>query len=64
LQAVLELGDNNSLSEYMWLTVIIRPNYKENLKEVYPKIASNLSHINEFKVEEVPLIFDRVGKPV
>ena len=51
------------MSEYMWLTVTIRPNYKENLKEVYPKIASNLSHINEFK-EEVPLIFDRVGKPV
>ena len=48
----------------MWLTVTIRPNYKENLKAVYPKIASNLSHINEFKVEEVPLIFDRVGKPV
>jgi hypothetical protein len=63
LQAVIELGDKNSLTEYMWLTVTIRPNYKENLKEVYPKIASNLSHINEFKEEEVPLIFDLVGKP-
>ena len=52
------------MSKYMQLTVNVRPYYKENLKEVYPKIASNLSHINEFKVEEVPLIFDLVGKPV
>jgi hypothetical protein len=48
----------------MWLTVTIRPNYKENLKAVYPKIASILSHINEFKVEEDPLVFDLVGKPI
>jgi hypothetical protein len=64
LQAELELGYKNSLIEYIWLNVTIRPNYKKNLKAVYPKIASNLSHINEFIVEEVPLIFDLVGKPV
>ena len=44
----------------MQLTVKVRPDYKNNLKAVYPKIAGHLSHVNESLIEYS--IFDIIGK--
>ena len=50
------------MSKHMQLTVSVRPYYKKGLKEVYPKIAGNLSYLNEAWVEEGPPLFDIVGR--
>ena len=50
------------MSKYMQLTVSVRPYYKKGLKEVYPKIAGNLSYLNKALVEEGPSLFDIVGR--
>lgn len=44
------------------MTVRIKPYYKKDLKEVYPKFVGNLSYFNKALAEESPPLFDIVGR--
>ena len=50
------------MSKYMQLTVRIRPYYKKQLKNAYPRLAHRLSYLDEAWVEGDPSLFEIVGK--
>jgi hypothetical protein len=50
------------MSQYMQLTVDVRPVYTKGFKAAYPKLAGNLIHAKAIKEYDDPALYDLVAR--
>jgi hypothetical protein len=51
-----------TMSKYMQLTVTVRPYYQKDLDSTYPRLASNLRHLDPDLANRNPSLYELVGQ--